>query len=378
MRMLKIKSPSMLMLALFSSLCLFSISSANAAVCGDSEPDIGEQCDDGNLSAGDGCDATCQIESEFECTAALPGQTTENLLLNGSFESGATSWSQNGVPTSPICSPATCGDGTDYSIEQVGGGWFWSGGVSEASNATASQIINIPVTATNLEFAVWQASCEPEGGNGDTISVAIDGNEIYNSGTCDSAVTYNSFPSIGLAPYNDGATHVISITGIMDFTAGDNGSGSIFVDNISLNNPLSPPIPPVPSSCIQTFCSDGIKSGAEQCDDGNLINGDGCSDVCTIEFPDTDNDGVTDNLDNCTLVSNPDQLDTNGDGYGNLCDTDLNNDSITNFIDVGMFRTAFLTTDADADFNGDGVVNFIDFAVMRTQFFQPPGPSWID
>ena len=28
---------------------------AFASVCGDSEPDPGEQCDDGNTSAGDGC-----------------------------------------------------------------------------------------------------------------------------------------------------------------------------------------------------------------------------------------------------------------------------------------------------------------------------------
>ena len=29
----------------------------------------------------------------------------------------------------------------------------------------------------------------------------------------------------------------------------------------------------------------------------------------------------------CTLIANADQRDTNGDGYGNLCDADLNNDT---------------------------------------------------
>lgn len=27
----------------------------------------GEQCDDGNISPGDGCDASCQIETDFIC-----------------------------------------------------------------------------------------------------------------------------------------------------------------------------------------------------------------------------------------------------------------------------------------------------------------------
>ncbi len=31
-------------------------------VCGDGEPDVGEECDDGNTVSGDGCSATCQFE----------------------------------------------------------------------------------------------------------------------------------------------------------------------------------------------------------------------------------------------------------------------------------------------------------------------------
>jgi len=35
---------------------------------------------------------------------------------------------------------------------------------------------------------------------------------------------------------------------------------------------------------------------------------------------DSDNDGANDGDDTCRLVSNPDQLDTNGDGFGDACD----------------------------------------------------------
>ncbi|MEM6641004.1 MAG: proprotein convertase P-domain-containing protein [Pseudomonadota bacterium] len=91
--------------------------------------------------------------------------------------------------------------------------------------------------------------------------------------------------------------------------------------------------------------------------------------------PDTDGDGVADADDNCSAVPNADQRDTNGDGFGNICDADLNNDGVVNFVDLGLLRTSFFSSNADADFNGDGVVNFVDLGIMRTGFFAPPGPS---
>ena len=93
--------------------------------------------------------------------------------------------------------------------------------------------------------------------------------------------------------------------------------------------------------------------------------------------PDSDGDGVADAADNCTLVPNADQRDTNGDGFGNACDADLNNDGVVNVVDLGLLRAVFFTGDADADFNGDGVVNVVDLGIMRAGFFAPPGPSGV-
>jgi hypothetical protein len=96
---------------------------------------------------------------------------------------------------------------------------------------------------------------------------------------------------------------------------------------------------------------------------------------------DSDGDGVPDYLDNCVAVPNPDQLDSDGDGYGNACDADLNNDGIVNSLDLGLFKKAFGTADADpdlkaaADFNGDGRVNSLDLGLFKKMFGKPPGPS---
>ena len=79
--------------------------------------------------------------------------------------------------------------------------------------------------------------------------------------------------------------------------------------------------------------------------------------------------------DNCTLVDNPNQRDTNNDGFGNFCDPDLNNDGVVNAADLALLREVFFTNDADADLNGDGNVNAEDLAIMRSFFFKAPGPS---
>jgi len=90
---------------------------------------------------------------------------------------------------------------------------------------------------------------------------------------------------------------------------------------------------------------------------------------------DTDGDGISDPIDNCLLVKNATQADTNGDDFGNACDADLTDDGIVNFADLAIMKRVFFQKDPDADLNGDGVVNFADLAILKAAFFKPPGPS---
>ncbi len=92
---------------------------------------------------------------------------------------------------------------------------------------------------------------------------------------------------------------------------------------------------------------------------------------------DADEDGVEDPEDNCLFTANSDQLDSDGDDYGNACDADFDNNCIVNVLDLGLFRTAFFTSTALYDLNGDGVVNVVDLGSLRTLFFAAPGPSGV-
>ena len=61
---------------------------------------------------------------------------------------------------------------------------------------------------------------------------------------------------------------------------------------------------------------------------------------------DTDGDGMldnADNADNCAVVANPTQLDADGDGYGNICDADLNNSGTETSADFGLLRSRLNT-----------------------------------
>lgn len=113
------------------------------------------------------------------------------------------------------------------------------------------------------------------------------------------------------------------------------------------------------------------------------ITGGYAAPVGEIEFAQADADGdqVTDIDDNCTEVANGDQLDTDGDGYGQLCDGDFNNDGSTNTLDLHIFKAAHnscsgdVDFDRDADFNGDGCVNTLDLNILKGLYRKPPGPS---
>ena len=89
---------------------------------------------------------------------------------------------------------------------------------------------------------------------------------------------------------------------------------------------------------------------------------------------DTDGDGVTDSSDNCSLVSNAGQTDTDIDGQGDVCDTDDDGDEVPDTTDncslVSNVDQEDMDEDGvgdycDADGDGDGVDNDIDNCVWN-------------
>lgn len=99
------------------------------------------------------------------------------------------------------------------------------------------------------------------------------------------------------------------------------------------------------------------------------------------EFIDSDEDGIADADDNCTLIPNESQCDSDGDGFGNHCDADFNDDGFVFFQDSLLFRDEGFGNPSEPpeyseyDLNCDGAVDDGDIEIGRTLFRAAPGPA---
>lgn len=257
------------------------------ADCGDGTRADGEVCDDGNNAADDGCAATCTVEPGWACDMGSPTLCTpicgDGMILGGeACDDGNTTpgdgcsaacgiedgWGCDGEPSSCILL-GTCSD----PIVVTGTGFTWSAPLldpygDDLSNQDASCA---PGSGSNAKpDVVFQVDLA----EGETLNVAESGdaNVLMHvlSGACDSATAC-------AASFDGDATTEVSpglgYTAPMDqtvFVVIDTYAGSAPSDDVALTFTISP-------------CGDGLIGAGEGCDDGDVLDGDGCSALCAVE-----------------------------------------------------------------------------------------------
>ena len=259
---------------------VYSCSAELPPVCGDAVLALGEVCDDGNMADGDGCSSTCQIEGGWMCSDPIPANPVgTNVVADWSFEGGEPNadWTATstfgGISGFPLCGPDN--DCPAASLAKTGSWLVWIGGLFPVTSSV-EQSITIPAPATDLTVQTLRGICDDPS---DVLHVSLDSTDI-GTVPCDGTDAGWVEQTFSVAGFNDGGAHTLNIGGT---ASGTNGSHSnIFVEDVVLIDNI--PTPAIPSVCtVINLCGNGVLDLGEQCDDGNDVFGDGCSDTCQVE-----------------------------------------------------------------------------------------------
>jgi len=185
--------------------------------CGNGVLEMGEACDDNNMAAMDGCNASCQIEYAGTVTGPPSEQTFDTVITPGRrityevvLNGPAYVFAETGAPTIGVCT------------------------------STSSDTVLTLTSSTGREIAT-----------NDDISMMNRCSRI------------NPATRTPPGPLLQAGRYSLQLRGYNAMVA----------------------VPAV-QTLVRIFpmgCNNGIQEGTEQCDDGNMMNGDGCSTMCRYD-----------------------------------------------------------------------------------------------
>jgi cysteine-rich repeat protein len=244
-------------------------------VCGDGFWDSGERCEDGNTTPLDGCDGTCVPEPGWNCLhgACRPIVCGDTFRDQGEACDDGNTISLDGCDASCMieggwdcgyygqeCFPIACGNGIATSEEECDDGNTLPGdGCSETCDLEPGAECNFSRTICYYQIC----------GDGVVTNSAINGDERCDDG--------NILAGDGCNEYCHRETGWECPTSRHGGGgAGGEGGGAITVG----------------APCRRSVCGDGAVESGERCDDGNTTANDGCSADCGYEPGWTCDDGT--------------------------------------------------------------------------------------
>jgi cysteine-rich repeat protein len=251
------------------ALCAFA-GEAHAR-CGDGTLESAERCDDANTRSGDGCSATCTVETGFTCAmqTAIP-------LDNGDFERpsvqrfnavdnyvpGWTIAPSTQIDYIALSTEWTCADGSSGCIDLAG----------TPSRGVIYRDIPTSPGAAHTVFFRMAANCSAPCTKQGYVSVANGDGAVYASALYVATVPINNTlrTDYEFARFSFTAR---SSSSRLIFSGTELSLAGMFIDDVS-----------IPASvCASMLCGNGQLNAGEACDDGNTRDSDGCSSACQVE-----------------------------------------------------------------------------------------------
>jgi cysteine-rich repeat protein len=219
--------------------------------CGDARLHPNEACDDGNMADGDGCAANCLVEPNWVCDASGTVCTRVEICGDSLVKPGVESCDDGNVVSGDGCS-GSCQTESGFACPTPGS------------------------PCTNIQVCGDKSLTGSEG--------CDDGNTADGDGcsaTCGIEAGFVcSIPGIRCTPVcGDGI-----VLGREDCDDGNTADGDGCSSTCASEEGWFCDAMVSPSACQQSVCGDGVANGGEGCDDGNDNDlGDGCSPGCKAE-----------------------------------------------------------------------------------------------
>jgi cysteine-rich repeat protein len=236
--------------------------------CGDKliQPSVGEQCDDGNLIPGDGCDAMCKIE-------VVCGDAKVHVLAGEQCDDG------NAAPGDG-CSDTCQIEGAKYLTEVEPNELPAPNSLNGYDGAVAAIIpfgdqdfftfdVTIPNSSVFIEVSDGKGGCPTAFDSKiyfyDAAQTLLASNDDDGPEKCSLIAPTVATPQVAAAASNLAmGTYTVKVEKFQN-----NGEQAFYVLKVTVKPP---------------GCGDLVIQPSEQCDDGNAAPGDGCSDTCQIEL----------------------------------------------------------------------------------------------
>lgn len=240
--------------------------------CGDGNIEGSEECDDGNVIPGDGCSSSCKLENvpRIEILSPQDGETIETSDVLVEFKT--TDWEILGKGKSHIHFNIDDIPGLRFSDDLM----FYNG---------QDKIVNLNLNSGETPYATRISNNKikfndvPNGVHKLIVRLVTASHQNLLNEEAKTTISFDVQNPSGFQCGDNIANLDEDCDGIdldgmtcVDFDYSNNGDLSCNPDCQSFNI----------SKCAND-CGDGKVERSEECDDKNLINGDGCSSICSRE-----------------------------------------------------------------------------------------------